>query len=117
MFLPALTDGASVRTLATTILTTAASEQKGNNPERAAHHLHWAQELLRAVKKHRPAPSDIELGDVAKPLKLKEAPISIIVAAQPEKSGLLDLDTGEPRYFASGYLTRIQSLELSSGTR
>jgi len=115
-FLPVISQCASDK-LATTMLTSVADEQKGDNPERAAYHLQWAQHLVKVAMKHRPIPSDVELGDVAVPLKLKEVPISIVVDVQPNKSGLLDLNTGEPRYFASGYLARIQGLQLRSASR
>jgi hypothetical protein len=64
----------------------------------------------RRGNEKRRSPSHIELDDVAAPLKLKGAPPSIVVDVQPTKSGLLDLDTGETRYYASGFLAKIQGL-------
>jgi hypothetical protein len=34
----------------------------------------------------------------------------VVVDAQYNKTGIVDLDTGEPKYFGAGYVARLQGL-------
>lgn len=97
---------------AATMLTSVANEQNERCGESAACQLRWASEVLKANKNKQSDSLPIELGDVAVPLKLKDVPLSIVMDVQPTKCGLLDLNTGGPRYFANGYLRRILGLRL-----
>jgi len=54
------------------------------------------------------------LEGVAYPAKVKEALPSVVVDVQYDKTGILDLDTGELKYYAVGYPTRVQALRLGS---
>lgn len=107
-FLPVITECSS-DSFATEILEDAAAERPGD-VTRATYHVRWAKALARSVEKHLPRPSIIALGDIALPLKVKGVPPSVVVDAQNEKAGLLNLDSGELKYYASGFLTRIQAL-------
>jgi len=110
-FLPVISQCAS-DDLAAAMLTSIIDQQKIENRDSATYHLHWAKGLLDVSKNQQSNSQPIELGDVAMPLKIKDIPPSIVVDVQPNKLGLLDLDTGEPRYFATGYLKRIQGLRV-----
>jgi hypothetical protein len=108
-FLPVISECA-LDSFATTMLTSVSGEQKNENRDSAAYHLRWAHDLLKVAENKQSNQSPIELGDIAVPLNMKEVPLSIVVDVQSNKLGLLDLNTGEPRYFAMGYLRRIQPL-------
>jgi len=107
-FLPVMTDCSSDG-FAAGVLADVTSEQQGD-VVRAEYHLRWGQQLATKLGNYRPFESNVALGDIAFPLRVKEALPSVVVDVQPSKAGLLDLDTGQPRYYASGFLARVQEL-------
>jgi hypothetical protein len=110
-FLPVITECVSDE-FASGILKQVADEQKGDRPACTSYHLAWAKQVVKAADSRLSKPSSVELGDIAVPSKLTESALSIVVDVQFNKSGLLDFDTGEPKYYATGYLKRIQRLQL-----
>jgi len=108
---PVITECAT-DTLAAAMLTNIAEEQRNECPTRAAYHIEWARRLLVTAKSHGTKPAAVELGDMAVPTRVKGAPLSIVVDVQANKSGLLDLDTGEAKFYATGYLSRVLGLSV-----
>jgi hypothetical protein len=108
---PVITECATDK-LAAAMLTSIAEEQRNECPTRAAYHIKWARQLLVTAKSHTTKPSAVELGDMAVPIKVKGAPLSIVVDVQANKSGLLDLDTREAKFYATGYLSRVLGLSV-----
>jgi hypothetical protein len=107
-FLPVIEECSS-DTFATEVLGDVMTEGKGD-VARVAYHVRWAQDLAKSLTKHRPRPSTIALGDIAFPFLVPGAYPSVVVEVQHNKAGLFDLDSGEPKYYASGFLTRVQGL-------
>jgi hypothetical protein len=105
-FLPVIRDCAR-DSFAGALFTEVADNQKAENHDFARYHLRWVNQLIKNAENQKPDSSPIELGDVASPTLLKEMPLSIVVDIQPTKLGLLDLNTGEAKYFGSGYLRKI----------
>jgi len=56
----------------------------------------------------------LRLGDIAYPAKVADPLPSVVVDVQFAKTGILDLDTGDLKYYAVGYLTRVQGLRMAS---
>lgn len=110
-FLPVISECADDSSAAT-MLTTVANEQNRERGGSAAYQLDWAHQVSKAGKSNQTHRGVIELGDIAVPLKLKDVPFPIVLDVQLSKCGLLDLNTGEPRYFATDYLKRIFSPSL-----
>ena len=111
-FLPVITDCASDK-LAEEVLERVTEEQAGDS-EGVSYHLRWGRQLRRAFEQRKKSEGDLRLGDIAYPAKVKEALPSVVVDVQYDKTGILDLDTGELKYYALGYLTRVQGLRMAS---
>jgi len=59
------------------------------------------------AKKSKPGP--VAIGDLVLPLKVSAPWPLVVVDAQYNKTGVVDLDTGERKYFGAGYVTRLES--------
>ena len=97
---------------AETILSTVAGEQKDSMKESAAYHIQWAHLVAKAFREKRRATGPITLGDLVSPVKMSVPWPFVVVDAQYNKTGVLDLDTGEPKYFAADFVARLQGLRM-----
>ena len=79
----------------------------------AEYHLEWARRAMNAFREHQAASGPVALGDLVVPLKMTASWPLVVVDAQYNKTGVVDLDTGEPKYFGAGYVTRLQGLRRS----
>ena len=79
----------------------------------AEYHLEWARRAMNAFREHQAASGPVVLGDLVVPLKTTASWPLVVVDAQYNKTGVVDLDTGEPKYFGAGYVTRLQGLRRS----
>ncbi len=92
------------------VLNAIAAEQPDSMERTTAYHLEWARRVTKAFHEHQLAAGPIALGDLALPLKVSVNWPLIVVDAQYSKTGIVDLDTGEPKYFGAGYVARLQGL-------
>jgi hypothetical protein len=51
------------------------------------------------------------LGDLVSPTKMTVPWPLVVVDAQYNKTGVVNLDDGEPRYFGTGFVGRVQGLQ------
>jgi hypothetical protein len=75
-----------------------------------AYHIGWARKLAKAARIERLDSCPLALGDVVLPVKGGRAEPSVVLQVQHGKTGLVDLNNGELKYYAVGYLARIGSL-------
>jgi hypothetical protein len=92
------------------VLNTIAAEQPDSMKRTAAYHVEWARRITKAIQDHQPAAGPIALGDLVLPVKVSANWPLVVVDAQYNKTGIVDLDTGEPKYFGAGYVARLQGL-------
>ena len=97
--------------LATDVLSAVVAEQQQENVKRSVtYHLDWARGVTKAFQERRTVTGPIILGDLVMPLKIPASWPMVVVDAQYGKSGVVDLDTGKPKYFAAGFVARLQGL-------
>ena len=102
--------------LAETVLSTVTGEQKGAMKESASYHIQWARRVMKAFDKQQRATGPIALGDLVTPLRMVATWPSVAVDAQYNKTGIVDLDTGEPKYFGAGFLVRLEGLSAKQSS-
>ena len=92
------------------LLSEVVAEQSETLRQSAAYHIDWARRVAEAFhgKKSRNGP--VAIGDLVSPLKVSTPWPLVVVDAQYNKTGVVDLDTGEPKYFGAGYVTKLESL-------
>jgi len=106
-FLPVITE-CTHDEQAEAILRTAFVDQQADEAN-AQYHLLWAERIERAASGVRKAAESFLPGNIAIPLKLASARPSVVVDVQHNKVGIIDLGTGEPKFFAAGFLAKIQA--------
>ncbi|MCY4056709.1 MAG: hypothetical protein OXG44_01780, partial [Gammaproteobacteria bacterium] len=97
-------------TFAVNVLNDIAAEQPDSMRRTTAYHVEWARRVTKTFHEHQPIGGPIALGDLVLPLKVSVNWPLIVVDAQHRKTGVVDLDTGEPKYFGAGYVARLQGL-------
>jgi hypothetical protein len=107
-FLPVISECAS-DPLAAEMLKNVTAEQRGDGGT-VAYHLGWARKLAKAAGMERLDSCSIALGDVVLPVKGIRVKPSVVLEVQHGKTGLVDLNNGELKYYAVGYLARIGGL-------
>lgn len=107
--LPVITECAK-DDLAEAVLSEAAGEQKDSMRECTSYHIHWARGVAKAFRDHQLAAGSIAIGDLVSPSKMSASWPLIVVDAQYSKTGVVNLDTGEPKYYGAGFMVRLQSL-------
>jgi hypothetical protein len=91
------------------VLSSVAAAQPASIAESAAYHMRWARQVAQIFSQRPPAGAEpIRLGDLVFPLKMAADWPLIVVDAQHNKTGIVDLDTGEPKYFGAGFVARLQ---------
>jgi hypothetical protein len=75
-----------------------------------SYHVEWARGITKAFREQQSAKGPITLGDLVVPLKMVASWPLVVVDAQYNKTGVVDLDTGEPKYFGAGFVARLQGL-------
>ncbi|HXG70822.1 MAG TPA: hypothetical protein VNJ04_09460 [Gemmatimonadaceae bacterium] len=88
------------------MLRSVAAEQKSRE-EPVLYHLQWAESVERAAASNRRPAEDLKRGSIAIPLKMASPHLSVVADIQHDKAGIVDLDTGEVKFFKSGYLGRV----------
>lgn len=97
--------------LATDVLSAVVAEQQQENVKKSVtYHLDWARGVTKAFQERRTVTGPIILGDLVMPLKKPASWPMVVVDAQYDKSGVVDLDTGKPKYFAAAFVARLQGL-------
>lgn len=99
--------------LSTDVLSAVVTEQQQESMKKSAtYHLTWARGIMAAFQGKGTAAGPIALGDIVIPvLKTTTGPM-IVVDPQTTKTGVLDLDTGKPKYFGASYVSRVQGLTM-----
>lgn len=92
------------------VLNSISAEQPDSMKRTAAYHVEWARRITKAFHERQRAAGPIALGDLVLPLKMSADWPLVVVDAQYNKTGVVDLDTGEPKYFGAGYVARLQGL-------
>jgi hypothetical protein len=92
------------------VLSAVVVEQQESMKKSAAYHLSWARQVNRAFQKRYTAKGPIALGDLVFPVKVSVFWPLVVVDPQYDKTGVVDLDTGEPKYYGAGYIARLQGL-------
>jgi hypothetical protein len=95
------------------VLNSAASDQLGEMKNRALYHVEWCRRFTKAFLQRQTTAGAIALGDLVVPLKMAAFWPLVVVDAQYTKTGVVDLDTGEAKYFGVTYVTRLQQLRTS----
>jgi hypothetical protein len=96
---------------ATDVLSAVVVEQEQERLKMSvAYHLGWVRGVTKAFEERRIATGPIALGDLVMPLKISALWPMVVVDAQYNKTGVVNLDTGEPKYFAANYVARLQGL-------
>jgi hypothetical protein len=96
------------------ILADIVAEQKGKTEEVTLYHLQWGRTLARAFSRHQRETGAIGLGDLVEPVKMLASWPLVVVDPQHNKTGIVDLDTGEKKYFGAGFVARLQRLAPAS---
>jgi hypothetical protein len=92
------------------VLSAIAAEQQDSMKKSTTYHMAWARGVAKAFRERQPATGPIALGDLVLPLKMSASWPLIVIDPQYNKTGVVDLDTGEPKYFGAGYVARLQGL-------
>ena len=85
-------------------------QQQETVKKSAAYHLDSARGVTKAFQERRTATGPIALGDLVMPVKISASWPMVVVDAQHDKTGVVNLDTGEPKYFGASYVARLQGL-------
>ena len=97
--------------LATDVLSAVVAEQQQENVKKSAtYHLDWARGVTKAFQECRTVTGPIVLGDLVMLLKMSASWPMVVVDAQYNKSGVVNLDTGKPKYFAASFVARLEGL-------
>ena len=102
---------------ASDILLTVVAEQQDPMKKSAAYHMDWARRVTKAFQERHTADGPIGLGDLVLPAKIPVLWPLVVVDVQSNKTGVVDLDTGEPKYFGATYVTRLQGLSTKQPSR
>jgi hypothetical protein len=94
------------------VLVAVAAEQQDSVKKSTAYHLEWARQVAKAFDGRQPATGAIALGDLVLPVKMSASWPLVVVDAQYNKTGVVDLDTGEPKYFGAGFLARLEGPQM-----
>ena len=97
--------------LAQTVLSNTAEEQKGHVLNSTSFHIEWARRIAKTFHERQTVTGPVALGDLVLPVKMSASWPLVVVDAQYNKIGVVDLDTGEPKYFGVGYVARLQGLQ------
>lgn len=92
------------------ILLEITGEQNDGVKESAKYHIEWAREVRKDFQKQQHSAAPILLGDLVLPLKMPVSWPMVVVDPQSSKTGIVNLDTGDPKYFGAGYMARIKGL-------
>jgi hypothetical protein len=84
--------------------------------ESTAYHIEWARRVMKAFHEQQRSPAPIVLGDLVWPLKMSVSWPLVVVDPQYSKTGVVNLDTGEPKYFGSGFMGRVQGLRTDQSS-
>jgi hypothetical protein len=83
-------------------------------PERrrrsVVYHLDWGRRVTAAFRGKKSTAGSVMLGDIVVPAKIPTPWPLVVVDAQYTKIGVADLDSGEPKYFGTGYVTKLSGL-------
>lgn len=94
------------------LLSAVVAEQPETLRQSAAYHIDWARRIAEAFHGKQARNGPIAIGDLVSPLKVSMPWPLVVVDAQYNKTGVVDLDTGEPKYFGAGYVTKLESLPV-----
>jgi hypothetical protein len=92
------------------LLKAVVAEQSDTLKRSATYHIAWAHRVTDAFNAKKSKPGAVAIGDLVLPLKIPTPWPLVVVDAQYNKTGVVDLDTGEPKYFGVGYVTKLDSL-------
>jgi hypothetical protein len=92
------------------LLQAVVAEQSETLRQTATYHIDWAHRLTNAIRATSSSPGPVAIGDLVLPLKVPTLWPLVVIDAQSNKTGVVDLDSGEAKYFGAGYIAKVDSL-------
>ena len=82
-------------------------DEQRRKPGLAQYHLNWARSAEASAKRATEPSKDFRRGDLAVPVKMSARWPLVVAAVEHNKVGVVDIETGELKLFANGFLARV----------